>query len=495
MGFLPLLLLPCLIAGVCALDLAGTPLPLPSPPVSNPPPSNTSSSNPLLKFNNVPQLITCQSATFNWTYSDSATPQLILSIVTNRSVSFSNGTSATPTVNRVLSSTVDPNISTYTWHAVDVPQGWYKLYATIPAKSFNISADFFVMTGSDVSCLLSSSSASSASSSSRPSTNIAAIVGGVLGGMALLLSAAIILLLYYRRNRMDKSESRTTDSGKRGRGGKSLIFSTQPKSWDNLGSVDSHVGAVAAVKDSYSSNRLRYQNRHPVSQTSFTDSVNLPVLEYGRNPYLNGDEKEKGYSSPRDSVYKSDGARTPRSRRPSDTSSLAASTALSHVTGPPTIPEIGPPSYRSASPTQTVPGSPETGNALDLTLSSPQQPKPHRSRKATRKPVPAYDPSTDTSSSPPPPASSIFSPLQIADDPFARPLPAALIHKDSTASLDVFGGVSSAASSGHGHGHYISRSQSTSSGKDRGLAHKQSLGGFEGRPMHYLIPDMPLPQK
>jgi hypothetical protein len=184
-----------------------------------------------------------------------------------------------------------------------------------------------------------------------------------------------------------------------------------------------------------------------------------------------------------------------RRRTSSDATSIVAYTAMSHQTDAAADVELG--------------SSPDCLTPTNLT------PKASKSRKATRKPVPLYDssvvprPISSARTLPAPPLSeesrfgtfdaglsfarpqtAVVHKPDVANPFFARPQ-TAVIHKGSASSLNVLAGFNAAVAGGNAH--YVSRTHSQRG--DRELNHKSSLGGFEGRPMHYLIPDMPLPQK
>jgi hypothetical protein len=98
-----------------------------------------------------------------------------------------------------------------------------------------------------------------------------------------------------------------------------------------------------------------------------------------------------------------------------------------------------------------------------------------------RKPVPAYDPNHDPSSPVPPTAfhaPPVPSPSLYSSDPSPSPEP-------STVNQSANGG---------GGAHYATRSQLGQDQSVPDLTHKSSFGpgGAEG-PLHYLIPDMPMP--
>ncbi|KAK2465604.1 hypothetical protein APHAL10511_002496 [Amanita phalloides] len=484
-----------------------------------PTPSSTRSathpvSTALLYFDGVSELVTCTQASFTWNYSGPADQQLSLTI-TNSHVAQQPSSNIIP-ITTLITSSVDPSLNKYTWSSVNVPPGWYKLDASIPAESLSVdSTVFYVHAGSNTSCL----SSSYASSLAHHTVNVGAIVGGTLGLVGLALAAGLFCLLCARRRKKRQSAPASlpfTQDRKR----RSPVF-LSIKRWDKLGSVDSHMAATA-VTTADPRRGTRQQSIHSISPShkSLSDSVNLPVLEYSRDisrTRLNGDEEctsptnstllksARQPSSPPnildDAVALSIQARldaytlpeqariqnsrrqdktyppsthSSRRRRYSNASSIAASTAMSLV----------------AAPESEMPGRSQPDLKTDPTFEL----KP---RKGARKPVPLYDPSTDPaylnaplSISP----DSIASPLSAGhplytDDPFARPIPV-LSTRSSTGTLD---GVSSTACHTSSSPHYMARSQSNSA-IQRELVHKGSFG-FEGRPMHVLIPDLPLPQQ
>jgi len=86
--------------------------------------------------------------------------------------------------------------------------------------------------------------------------------------------------------------------------------------------------------------------------------------------------------------------------------------------------------------------------------------------------VPAYDPSEDVPSSP----------FALSSSPVS---PSALSPSPTFDHGSVYGG------------HYATRSQAGQDQSQHDLVHKSSFGpgGVEGKPLHYLIPDLPMPMK
>ena len=404
-------------------------------------------------------------------------------------------------VSELITSAADASLYSYSWPTVSVPPGWYILNATLPEQSFSVSStDFYVHSGSTTSCLSNSILASTV----RSHTNVGAIVGGVLGAVAAFFLAAAIIYLLRKRKAKKSGPGFASASGP---------FSDDRKrrnTWDHLSSVDSMhtVGAADARKFS------QQHSNHSTTHKSFTDSVNLPVLDYSRNisrASLNGDEDKSPSSSvetadsvlkavsrsslPRHDAYavpeqahtqdsrrqdrtyatnldRTNSAHSSRRRKPSDASSFAASAALSTERAS---------VYATASPSPV----PFARSQTDIATKPAPFIESNKARKTARKPVPLYDASVE-----PPPASpenaSPSSPTNAnhplyTDDPFARPTPM-LATRSSSGTLNGSNGP-----------HYIARSQSNTA-ISRELTHKGSFG-LEGRQMHYLIPDMPLPQK
>ena len=468
------------------------------------------SSTALFYFKAISDLASCANASLSWVYAGRSGQQFAL-VITNEGVAqeppFSPGA-----ISEVITPAVDPSLGSYSWSSVNVAPGCYKLNASFPQQSFSVSSTvFYVHSGTTTTCLLNADLPRTASSH----TNVGAIVGGVLGAVAaFFLAAAIIYLL---RKRMAKkpvsgfasASGPFPDDKKR----RNLLYSPT-SAWDYLGSVDSHMITPADARKF-----SQHHSNHSAAHKSLTDSVNLPVLDYSRDILrisLNGDEDKSPSGSveaaesvlnaaarsslPRFDPYavpeqahmqdsrrqdrtyatnldRANSAHSSRRRLHSDTSSLAALSFTERASV-----------YASAAPSPVPFAHSQTDIATKPTpVVDTSSNKP---RKAARKPVPLYDAPVEPSSYPPasPQNTSPSSPTNTThplyqDDPFARPTPML----STRASSGTLNGSNSL------HSHYISRSQSNIA-ISRELAHKGSFG-FEGRQMHYLIPDMPLPQK
>ena len=196
---------------------------------------------------------------------------------------------------------------------------------------------------------------------------------------------------------------------------------------------------------------------------------------------------------PQNEVY----ASTPAPlRRASIADSMHGRQSVDSTTYPPTSPTRHSALARTHSNRSTAqsnlgyPSSPTSPQGSD-TNSNPTSPIDATVKLANRhslgrkrKPVPAYDPNQDPSSPVSPAAfqaPSVPSPSPHSSDPSPSPEP-------STVSQSANGG-------GGGGGHYATRSQLGQDHSAPDLTHKSSFGpgGVEGKPLHYLIPDMPMP--
>lgn len=128
------------------------------------------------------------------------------------------------------------------------------------------------------------------------------------------------------------------------------------------------------------------------------------------------------------------------------------------------------------------PSSPVSPTTKDTTA---KDSKRHSLGGRKRKPVPAYDPSQD-------PLSPSLSP-SLAPSPIPPPSPTPEPMIGSGSGLSTTAAVA-AVGGGGGGGHYSTRNQSGRDNSEHELVHKSSFGpgGVEGKPLHYLIPDMPM---
>lgn len=142
------------------------------------------------------------------------------------------GGSYLPVVNEFLIAGIDPTANNFTWTNVNVPQGWYQIYADVQNTVQATSSSFFVQNGTNTGCVPqfilgapstttdSSSSTSlpvatsSPSSTKKSHSNAAAIAGGVVGGIAFL-AAAFAAIFFCLRRRPTRSRLRDEDGGGR----------------------------------------------------------------------------------------------------------------------------------------------------------------------------------------------------------------------------------------------------------------------------------------
>ena len=498
----------------------------------------------ILTFNTINQLTTCTSTSILWFYLGPESPMSLT--VTNLNVpqsgpsSLSGASTSTvspgvqnpATVTVKLASALDPTLMNFTWPSVNVPQGWYRLYAGIQSQSFiQTSEAFFVSTGSNTSCLITTASTSAShplSSSSTTTTpllvsgssspiNTRAIVGIVFGSLVLLLAIAAIIFCFRRRYKDRKLIIA-------GGGGRS-------KGWSGLKSTDSHLGMQAynteasrhpsqsdslepaimgsdegiAPEEKFSTSPGKYLS--PYDHETGVSLATLPTLQHSQGHEPMGRGLSRSYSQA--STSNSHGgyavgamelggappivhSRSLRGRRPSTSESVRKSSLDSPSYPPPISTGQYPPQLSRSASTGGATQQP-TSNNYHHQQEPPQSPLSPDAKKANRaslgsrrrKPVPAYEDHELEVSSPSPVSPSAFPDLR---------------SNGSDASLRAF-----ASGNGNGNGgHYATRSSRPGSAHSHAhvaahgqeLEHKSSFGpgGVEGKPLHYLIPDMPMQQ-
>ena len=506
----------------------------------------------ILTFNNINQLTTCTSTSITWFYLGPDSPMSLtvtnLNVPQSGSSSLSGASTSTvspgmqilDTVTVKLASALNPTSLNFTWPSVNVPQGWYRLYAGIDSQSFiQTSAAFFVSTGSNTSCLVTAASTSApnplssssttttpllVSSSSSP-INTGAIVGIVIGSLGLLFAVAAMFFCFRRRYR-----KRTTKGGGGGL-----------KGWSGLKSTDSHTGlqvynnkasrhpsqvdslqpAVMGSdegtdpEDKFSTSPGKYGS--PYDHETGVSLATLPTLQHSQGHEPMGRRVSRSYSQA--STTNSHGgyavgavefgsappiahSRSLRGRRPSVSESVRKS-SLDAPSYPPPI-STGPyPSQLSRSASTGGPTQQSSPTSYHHQQEPPQSPVTPDAKKANRaslsggskkrKPVPAYENHELEVSSPSPVSPSALPAAAFPD----------LRSNGSDASLRAF-----ANGNGNGNGgHYTTRSRTRSrpgsshslaqvAAREQELVHKSSFGpgGVEGKPLHYLIPDMPMQQ-
>lgn len=197
----------------------------------------TTTSTTDIVFLTIPNLVTCGPVTIEWIYNATTPPTSNYFLaVTNIGVNQSGlsrrryplaSRQSTIVVNTTLGA-INASSGQFDWVKVNIPQGWYRMdiYSTtevVPSNTFNVT------NGADVSCVvipsqpstsppLSSTVPSSSLSHSSFSTNIpsvatsspvvgtssmnkGAIAGGVVGGVAALSLIVVLAMWLFRHRR------------------------------------------------------------------------------------------------------------------------------------------------------------------------------------------------------------------------------------------------------------------------------------------------------
>ena len=234
-------------------------------PVSASSSAAAASTSAAFAFQTVGEMFTCGQTNIRWTYTGPSSP-LTLNI-TNINVSQQAPLSTTaaasstsqsavavtvstagsqlrnrqyngfggsylPQVNTILVAGIDPTADNYTWNSVDVPQGWYQIYANVQNTVQATSSSFFVLNGTNTNCVAQFGAAPSASANSSTSpvpgathtstlvapshhSNAGAIAGGVIGGIAFLAAAFCAFFYLYLRRRTSRAQHHDEDGGPR----------------------------------------------------------------------------------------------------------------------------------------------------------------------------------------------------------------------------------------------------------------------------------------
>ncbi|KIK92227.1 hypothetical protein PAXRUDRAFT_830150 [Paxillus rubicundulus Ve08.2h10] len=460
-------------------------------PSSSGSPASPSSSPGNLNFGIIQNMSTCTSGSINWYYSGGQA-ELLLS-ATNINVHQSNSDprfeagqiTAGQTIDQLLADT-DAALLSWTWPSVNLPQGWYEIQGSIPNFSNVSSQSFFIANGSDISCLVNTSPQSSAAlpsasistsaSTDLSESNVTGIVGGVVGAVVASIVLAAIFLWFRRRRR---SSVRGVGLGRKG------------GRWGSLNSRNSNAGG--SIRQLTSNHFRDHSESAGGMQQDFSGGkVSATTTPGGSDEDVRGEEKLVSSASPginpfeildtpvrydrRASIYslqspttvaessqtRTDSVRTSnqsleqqahRIRSSMESSLYLRSERLSMPILPPT-----------AFP--RTPTSPSAGRSKDEYPPSPVAPSPvNRSvsagtgsitRRTARKPVPQYDP------------------VELGAD-------------SASTAPDTVSVFTAAAETSHSHGTGVGTEAPSE------LSHKASFGN--GRPVHYLIPDMPAPQR
>lgn len=413
-------------------------------------------------------MTTCTSGLISWGYSGKAV---------DLSLSIDNiGMTVNATIQQQL---VDTNTSalSWTWPSVNLTQGWYEIQGLVhssPTVS-NKSAPFFISNGSDTTCLTSLSTVSNAAEASD--TNVASIVGGVVGGVVGVTLAFIAGVYLWLRRR---KRSFVGGGGSRDRKWgslKSTSSSTPPEDSggqpanNNFHAHSESMGAILhdVVGGKVSGTSTPGGSDEDVIVVSEEKLVS-PASSSGMSPFdalntpLHHDRRVSMYSTqtPAAAISESFRSHAPsaypstqgleqqaqRIRSSMETSVRRRSDRLSM----PTLPS--PALSRSTTRTQEeYPLGPVSPTPVNRSISTGAISM--TARRSARKPVPQYD--------------SIL-----------------LEGKNADSASSFTGGAGSSQSHGTGLG-------AGAYGTPSGLVHKASFG--DGRPVHYLIPDMPPPQR
>lgn len=327
-----------------------------------------------ITFLTVPNLVTCSEVTIQWTYNGTTPPTSNYSLVVTNIGINQNGLNSreyplvprqrTAVVNTTLAA-VNVSAAKFDWVKVNIPQGWYRMniYAptvVVPSNIFNVT------NGLDVSCvattsqsLISSSSTSpthpassystpyttsQTATTSIPTSGVAAgissarkraIAGGVVGGTAVLALIAVIALWLSRRRK-----ARTRNA-------------TPPTAC------------------------LKTKGQPPKGGHSSSDSTGA-ILQYGGNKESSRQlsTSSEDFTSEKSAVPDDDTMPKPPSIAATRSHSTQASSKR------PTSMAVQP-SFESY----------ESAQSRSPTSPSNYRYPPDRSRRASRKPVPTYDPS------------------------------------------------------------------------------------------------------
>ncbi|KAJ2915870.1 hypothetical protein MD484_g4555, partial [Candolleomyces efflorescens] len=429
-------------------------------------------------------------------------------------------------VDAVINTKINPESLTFRWTSVNFTSGTYQFRASIASQNFvSRSTSFNIRQGPDTSCLQSSSTATTTTgipsntainapvSTTSKSRNIGTIVGVVLGVLALF----IVVILGYLRIR--------------GKGKKRFGFSKDvARKWNGLSSVDSRNALAAHVNDEEP--RLAAAKRRNYSRGS---SVGTVVASHSKEVIGGGTSEEKVGSSnysrknsiasydsshvmalstlptlhhrDRDDVY------NPRHHDPYPPASGAAVGRRTSVDrksarsrSQPYLDPIE--SDNTVSRSSSVGGTSFTHTGpSDFYASSspphPSSPTPPLSAEAKRanrqsfgrkrKPVPAYDPNSEIPSVPSPtPQSPVPMDYEYGHDVRSSPS-----HQSHATTPDMI--TYSPAQTSTTLGHYTTRNAAAAAAEDGSetLGHKSSFGpaGVEGKPLHYLMPDLPMSEQ
>lgn len=226
-------------------------------------------------INAINNMTTCTSGIITWTYNGSSA-DIILSI-TNSFEPYPQNTTGTNI------SLIDTNAASksWTWPQVNVSQGWYRIVGAVSSFSA-VSADFFVSNGSDTSCLISSGTSTASPTVNMTNGEIAGIVVGVLAGL-VILALAIVYYLHRRgrpsrghlgRDKLRKHVGRWSSMKSNSSNTKSLVG-------DNTGDLSTVHSNVTDLAGEIQISVADVKN--PIGEKVHPDPIHAPPSSYDRH--------------------------------------------------------------------------------------------------------------------------------------------------------------------------------------------------------------------
>ncbi|KAH9019236.1 hypothetical protein EDB84DRAFT_1625344 [Lactarius hengduanensis] len=126
------------------------------------------------------------------------------------------GGSYLPPIDEQLATQLDPLVGIWRWSSTNVPQGWYRMLATVQGVLEASSSSFFVQNGTNVDCIpqfpTSTSvvqtpatvNATTTGSSSKTISHTGAVAGGTIGGVAAVILVIGTIAFVWRRRRQHR---------------------------------------------------------------------------------------------------------------------------------------------------------------------------------------------------------------------------------------------------------------------------------------------------
>lgn len=439
-------------------------------------------------------MTTCTSGLISWKYGGKGAGLLLsitnIGVPQNDALRIKGKRSSGDVTMQQLVDT-NTSLSSWTWSSVNLTQGWYEIQGLVlssPTVSNN-SAPFFISNGTDVTCLAATSpqasSSASPSAGALPSSNlnVGGIVGGVVGGVfavALAIIAGVWLWLRRRKrsfvgrggsnDRAWGSLKSTNSSIQPGGNGSQFAGNHFHAHSDSTGAILQDVAggkvSVTTTPGGSDEDVIVVSGEKLVSPTSSSgmspfDALNTPV-HYERRvstystqtPTAVASESSRSRVPSTRTSNQSLEQQAQRIRSSMETSIRRRSERLSMPTLPSPALSRFPQSPTNNQLKEEYPLTPVTPTPVNRSISTGAVSM--TARRTSRKPVPHYDSS-----------------LLLEDK-----------NADSVSTLTA--GAESSQSHGTGLG-------AGTHGTASDLAHKASFG--DGRPVHYLIPDMPPSQQ